>query len=174
MEGPPQSPRELFARHGPAVYRRARQLLGTHHEAEEALQEVFLRVLTRVDTFEHRSSITTWLYQITTNFCLNRLRDGRRRDELLREHGEGNAAGGQPPADPEGLALVRQLLGRVGEAEATAAVHVYLDGMTHEEAAELMGVSRRTVGNLLERFRAQAGGAEVALPETSHRRVEEP
>lgn len=174
MAGPAQDPRELFERHGPAVYRRARQLLGSHHEAEEALQEVFLRVISRVDLFEHRSSITTWLYQITTNLCLNRLRDGRRRDELLREHGVGSTPAGQAPGDPSDLALVRQLLGRVGEAEATAAVHVYLDGMTHEEAAEVMGVSRRTVGNLLERFRVHAGGGEAPLPETSHRRVEEP
>ncbi len=174
MDGEAESPRELFERHGPAVYRRARQLLGSHHEAEEALQEVFLRVITRVETFERRSSIATWLYQVTTNYCLNRLRDGKRRDELLREQGEARSYLGQGPADAADIALVRQLLGRAGEAEARAAVHVHLDGMTHDEAAEIMGVSRRTVGNLLDRFREQAGADAPRLPEIAPPRVEEP
>ena len=50
---------------------------------------------------------------------------------------------------------------------ASAAVCVYLDGMSHEEAAEVLEVSRRTVGNLLERFAAFAR-KRLSEPEASH------
>ena len=48
------------------------------------------------------------------------------------------------------------LLAEADEKQAQAAVYVYLDGMSHEEAAELLGVSKRTVGNLIDRFVAWA------------------
>lgn len=145
---------EVFASHGPAVYRRALRLLGNAADAEEATQEIFLRALRGAPAFGQRSQLTTWLYQITTNYCLNHLRDGKQRGALAERH--------LPKAEPEAahggdeLLLLRQLFASADEREAAAAVYVYLDGMSHDEAAELLGVSRRTVGNLLERFSAKA------------------
>lgn len=145
---------ELFRQHGPMVYRRALRLLSRPEDADEATQEVFLRVMRSVDTFEGRSGITTWLYQITTHYCLNLIRDRGRRRQLLEQNlvfdGTGPDEGGSAAASD--LLLLRQLLAEADEQQAQAAVYVYLDGMNHEEAAELLGVSKRTVGNLLERF----------------------
>src|SRR4051812_30294696 len=78
--------RRLFREHGPMVYRRALRILGNAADAEEALQEVFVRVLRGGEGFEQRSQVTTWLYRITTNYCLNFLRDNKRRRELLETH----------------------------------------------------------------------------------------
>jgi len=140
----------LFETHGPVVFRRALRLLGNRADAEEATQEIFIRVVRGAEHFDERSQLTTWLYQITTNYCLNQLRDAGRRRALS----EANAA---PPDDAksggaEELALMRQLLAAADPREAEAAVFVFIDGMSHDEAAEVLGVSRRTVGNLLERF----------------------
>ncbi len=147
---------ELFRRHGAMVYRRAFRLLGRREDAEEATQEVFIRVMRSGSGFEGRSGVTTWLYQITTHYCLNLLRDRARRRQLLQENApEGEASGAAAPAASELLHL-RRLLAEADEQQARAAVYVYLDGMSHEEAAELLGVSKRTVGNLLERFLAWA------------------
>lgn len=148
---------ELFSRHAPAVYRRARYLLGNPADAEEATQEVFIRVLRHPQSWEDRGQVTTWLYRITTNYCFNRLRDARRRGELWRESGMAclEPRPGAPTA--EDLAEIRRVLAVVDESCAAAAIYVLVDGMSHEEASELLGVSRRTVGNLLDRFRKQAG-----------------
>lgn len=54
------------------------------------------------------------------------------------------------------IVLVRQLLAQTDERSATAAIYVYVDGMSHKEAAEVMDVSRQTVGSLLERFDVEA------------------
>ena len=51
---------------------------------------------------------------------------------------------------------MRTLLQEADEEQAKAAVYVYIDGMSQNEAADLLGVSRRTVGNLLDRFNGWA------------------
>ena len=54
-------------------------------------------------------------------------------------------------ATDDGLVL-RKLLSEAAPDQARAAVYVYIDGMSHQDAAELLNISRRSVGNLLERF----------------------
>jgi RNA polymerase sigma-70 factor (ECF subfamily) len=95
----------------------------------------------------------TWLYRITTNLCLNRLRDRRRRSELRQELDEEQAATGRRmELTPD----VRKLLAALPEQEAAAGVYYHVDGMTHEEIAGVLGVSRRTAGNLVARFDSAA------------------
>ena len=143
----------LFDRHGPMVYRRARGILGSHEDAEEAMQEVFIRALKSAEAFEHRSQLSTWLYRITTNYCLNCIRDHRRRQALWDEKvAPEGAAAAVHPADQEQKVILRRLLSEADERWAAAAVYVYLDGMSHAEAAKVLGVARRTVGSMLDKF----------------------
>jgi RNA polymerase sigma-70 factor (ECF subfamily) len=146
---------QLFKQHGPAVYRRALRMLGNAADAEEATQEIFIRVVRAADGFEDRSQVTTWLYQIATNYCLNVLRDRKRHATAYEEHIAPEAESQQTtPAAPDDMAMLRTLLAKAPEREAAAVICVHLDGMSHEEAAVVLGVSKRTVGNLIERFQA--------------------
>jgi len=145
---------ELFERYGPIVYRRALSILRNPQEAEEATQEVFIRALKSQGGFEGRSKVSTWLYSITTNYCLNQLRNQTRRRELWEEHG--TAVAGPTISQPDDGLVLQKLLSAADEQEGQAAVYVYIDGMSHQEVAEVLGVSRRTVGNLLDRFNAWA------------------
>ena len=78
----------LYLRHSRAVYRRARQLLGDAHAAEDVVQEVFVRVIRGGGGgVPAEPSATAWLYRVTTNLCLNRIRDRRRRNHLSRRKG---------------------------------------------------------------------------------------
>ena len=145
---------KLFKTYGATVYRRALSILRDEALAEEATQEVFIKALQSADNFDGRSKPTTWLYQITTNHCLNQLRDKKRRQELWEEHGS-TTAPAELAATDDGMVL-RSLLQRAQPQQAEAAVYVYIDGMSQLEAAKLLNVSRRSVGNLLERFNAWA------------------
>ncbi|HUS63413.1 MAG TPA: sigma-70 family RNA polymerase sigma factor [Kofleriaceae bacterium] len=141
----------MYRVHGRAVLRRARQILGDEQEANEVLQEIFVGLLDRPDQFKGQSSITTFLYSVTTNMCLNRLRNARNRTRLLEENA-GAAAPRSAPLGADDLAALHQLLARLPVEEASAAVYYYLDGMSHAEIADLQGCSRRQVGYLLERL----------------------
>lgn len=153
---------ELWSRHGAIVLRRAQQILGQAPDAEEAAQEVFLRAAEALPTLDGRAQMTTWLYRVTTNLCLNRLRDARRRSALESRHEAALRPSGSA-VDPVKLLALRRLLAEAEPAQAEAAVLVFVDGLSHAEAAEVLGVSRRTVGNLCERFvvwgRARLSGA---------------
>jgi RNA polymerase sigma-70 factor (ECF subfamily) len=139
----------LYRQHGAWVLRRARQLLGNEAEAQEALQDVFLSLMSRPEQFSGSSSITTFLYSMTTHLCLNRLRDFRNRSRLVEQHLEPLSKEGQPRS--EELSAVRQILARLPDREAQLLIHYYVDEMTQDEIAEAMGIPRRQVGRLLER-----------------------
>lgn len=153
----------LFRRYGPLVYRRALQILGRPAAAEEAVQEVFIRAMKAADRFDPRAKPSTWLYRITTNYCLNQIRDAGRRRELLDER-KGEVTPASIARDPARLALMRQILADADPRQAEAALAVFVDGMSHAEAAEVLGVSRRTVGNLCARFQSWARERLEAAP----------
>jgi RNA polymerase sigma factor (sigma-70 family) len=140
----------LYRSHGHVVLRRARLLLGSEPDAQEALQEVFAALLRAPQHLRSAGSALGWLYQATTHFCLNQLRNRRTGARLLQQSVapvSGTAAG----PSPEALAELRNLLARMPPEAAAAAVYHHMDGMTHAEVAEMLGCSRRQVGYLLER-----------------------
>jgi len=97
-------------------------------------------------------SITAWLYRATTHHCLNRLRDRRGRARILGAIVLPSVAA--PRADM--LAQVRSLLERLPEPLGEVAVYHYVDGMTYDEIAAMLGCSRRQVAYLLARLHATA------------------
>jgi RNA polymerase sigma factor (sigma-70 family) len=149
-----------YRAHGHLVLRRARTLLGSDAEAQEMLQEVFMTLLREPDAYGGRSSMTTWLYRVTTNMCLNRMRNDKTRQRLLDAHVAPVVhEARQESADT--LAAARQFLDRMPEDLVQATIFYAVDGMTHQEIAEVMGCSRRHVGNLLERARVWACAQEA-------------
>jgi RNA polymerase sigma-70 factor (ECF subfamily) len=150
----------LYRQHGHAVLRRARRLLGSEDEAREMLHEVFASLLDRPDQFRGESSMTTWLYSVTTNACLNRLRNARTRARLLAIPSGGRSE--QPAASVEDGLLVRELLARVPQELAAVAVYYHVDEMTQDEIAAVLGCSRRHVGDLVERLHDHVRQSEVA------------
>jgi RNA polymerase sigma-70 factor (ECF subfamily) len=151
-----------FERYGPMVLRRARAILGNDEEARDVMQDVFIKILT--GGMKSEGPVSAWLARVTTNACINRIRDKNRRSELLRQNfipGERSTAG------LEDRVIVRNLLAEVDDQVARAAVCVHLDGMTQEETAAQLGVSLRTVANLLNRFKQRS--LEVLEPKKEER-----
>ncbi len=137
------------------VLRRCRGLLGDDPQAVDAMQDVFVQLLTHRDRLtDHGAS--SLLYTIATNLCLNRLRSRRRRPE----DPESNSLIMQIAAadDPEARGLARGLLDRFFASEpastGTIAVLHLLDGLTLEEVAETVGMSVSGVRKRLRTLRA--------------------
>ena len=139
---------ELYQTWGPMVYRRILRFYG-EQEAEEVLHEVFVKVIENRDTFREEASPSTWLYRITTNHCLNRIRNQKRRSELWLEHGDATFPT-HTSANQEHATLLNEVWDAIPEELVQIGVYYYVDGLTHDEIARIVGVSRRTVGNRLE------------------------
>lgn len=157
---------QLYRLYGPLVLRRARAMLVDEHAAQDATHDVFVRVLASVDEFRAESSPVTWLYRVTTNHCLNVLRARLRR----RETGSVSSVDAlrEEEVSVDERLTLNAVLARVPAHLREIAVYYYLDQLSHEEIAQLMGLSRRTVGNRLCEFHAAArlaaGHAVQELP----------
>ena len=146
------------------MYGRCRYVLKDASKAEDATQDVFARALTHSEELRYGSSPLGWLMTIATHQCLNQLRAERapwrrwfERDELARPEGD---RGAQVMETRE---LVRSLLSRVDVETQAAVVHYWVDGMTLEEVAAVLGRSVPTVRKRLERF-ADLTNEELKVP----------
>ncbi|HWE24602.1 MAG TPA: sigma-70 family RNA polymerase sigma factor [Myxococcales bacterium] len=148
----------LYRSHGHLVLRRARLLLGSEADAQEALQEVFAALLKSPQAVRNARSLVAWLYRATTHFCLNHLRNLRTGARLLETRAPPPRE--LPGMNVEAMAEVRRVLALLAADVAAAVVYYHLDGMTHAEVAGLLGCSRRQVGYLLERARESLAHAE--------------
>ena len=142
---------------GHVVLRRARVLLRSDAEARDVLHDVFEDLLARPEQLDGVERRTAWLYRVTTNRCLKRIRERDGRARILRSIGadEETRRGAEAAerratsAAAEEVARARELLGRLPSPLAEVAVYYHIDGMTHEEIARIIGCSRRHVGDLL-------------------------
>lgn len=140
----------LYRKYGHSVLRRARQIMANDDDAGEVLQEIFAGLVARPHQFDGRSAPSTFLYSVTTHACLARLRDRKNRMRLLDEQVKPWSTD-LDPRSADTAVIVRGILAQLPDEEARAVVYYHLDGMSHAEIAELLGCSRRHVGDLLER-----------------------
>ena len=133
-------------------------------KAEDAAQEIFARVLSRPELLLEADSPLAWLMKVTTHHCLNELRAERapwRRWFERDARGRSEADGGDTRMETR--ELVRALLSRVDTETQQVVVHYWVDGMTLEEVAALVGRSVPTVRKRLESFAALTN-EELKLP----------
>lgn len=145
----------LYRDHGHIVLRRATAILGNVDDAREVLQDLFVSLVQDPRRFRQESSPVTFLYAATTHRALRRLRDRKNRGRLLDEKVKPELATNHS-ASGEQLAILRDVLGRLPEHLAVIAIYTYVDGLSQEEIAGILGCSRRQVGKLLEKFHARA------------------
>jgi RNA polymerase sigma-70 factor (ECF subfamily) len=154
----------LYLRLGPLIYRRCLRLLGDVESARDATQEVFVRTLRHADELRDDRGCLPWLYRVATNYCLNHLRDGGRVE--LRDPNEVPEAEVAFHAADSSLLARERLLGllrELDEVEGSIVVYAFMDGMTQDEIARVLGLSRRTVNKKLGRFqrRVERAAGEV-------------
>jgi RNA polymerase sigma-70 factor (ECF subfamily) len=162
MEGDSDAFRLLVERHSRAVFRVAYRMTGNEHDADDVVQETFLRVYRQLDSFESRASFTTWLHRIAVNCSLDLLRTRTRHDRHRSSDSEealmnGDVATGEPHAERLLLSTeVRQQVSSALESlsgnERTAFVLRHFEGMSIEEIGSVLGTRVNATKNTI--FRA--------------------
>ncbi|MDI6766506.1 MAG: RNA polymerase sigma factor [Bacteroidota bacterium] len=77
---------ELVRRYQEKVYWNARRIIGKHEDADDVVQDVFIKVYERLKDFRGESNLYTWLYRITINVSINALRKKRLKDFIPYDH----------------------------------------------------------------------------------------
>jgi RNA polymerase sigma-70 factor, ECF subfamily len=154
---------EIYRRYGGMVRRRCLRILGREAEADDAAQDVFVRVVRSMDRFRGQASAATWLYRIATNVSLNRIRDARNRDRLERVAFEPVTVSEPVEAWPRDLVL--RVLSGFDEATRETVLYGVVEGMTYEEISEVMGCSVALVRKRMGRFKGKAQKRALALLE---------
>jgi RNA polymerase sigma-70 factor (ECF subfamily) len=144
----------LYRRYGDLVLGRCRTLLGNDADAQEACQDVFLRLFRYRDRFRGEASPTTYLFKVTTSTCLNRLRTRRRRPEDSVEDFSTFAYSDTHLAPLEVRDLVQRLLALGDETTQICVLHHFVDGMTYDEIGEIVGLSAAAVRKRVAKFRS--------------------
>src|SRR5207247_1848277 len=145
--------RVLVERHSRALFRLAFRMTGNESDAEDVVQESFLRAYRQLGKFDERASFGTWLYRIAANCSLDLVRSRKRRSEHLAPADPGTEGTSLDPVlnlpsldpTPERAALSSEVRERVAEAlnelsatERTAFVLRHFEGMCIEDVSRVL------------------------------------
>lgn len=141
---------ELYGMYGPAIYAKCKRVLKDVSAAEDATQDVFVKVLGHIESAPSEEAVLPWIHRITTNHCLNVLRDARRHAAPMDELPE------LVDDDFEEKMVSRDFASRVlsdaPEELRAPAVLYHGCGIEQAKVAKALGVSRRTVLYRLAEF----------------------
>ena len=192
LAGEREAYRVLVERHSAYVYRVAYRMMGNSHDAEEVVQEAFLRAYQKLRQFAGNANFGTWVYRIAANYAIDRLRQ-KKNEESRRE-----VSTRKPESDteadplsqirdlapnPERLAgsaqlatKMQQALQALTPAERTAIVMRHWDGCGIDEIAEVLksnnSATKNTVFRAVQKLRqalkpfAESRGAARAVAES--------
>lgn len=149
------------------IYNQAYRMLGSIEEAEDATQDIFLRIHSSLDQFRGRSKISSWIYRITANVCISRLRKKQSRAANLgwltdyTEQTLPDAASSQME-NPERKYAAKQMLEFVSDEVrnlpplwAQAISLYYFGGKTYHDIADAIRIPEGTVATYISRGRKQ-------------------
>ncbi len=152
----------LMRAHQRQVFGTARRLLGSPEDAQDAAQEVFLRLYRYLDRLDSGRALAPWLYRVTVNVCRDLARRRRvRRTVSLQEAGEaGLPEPRDPRADPAAAAvvaeehrIVEEGIATLAEKERSALVLRDVEGLSTAEVAAILGTTETTVRSHICRAR---------------------
>jgi RNA polymerase sigma-70 factor (ECF subfamily) len=147
---------ELMERHKHELFRLALRFLGNRAEAEEAVQDAFLRAYQRIHSFEGRARLSTWLYRLCVNLCLNRQERGMKRKKIFAENESAERAWKAEEHDysqTERAERVHAALAQLPAVPRLAVSLYYLEGFACGEIAEILDKPVNTVKTILARSR---------------------
>ena len=157
---------ELLERHYDLIYRLAFRTLGNQQDAEDIAQDVCISLPKKLASFQGKSKLTTWLYQITLNQCRDLIRknvSSQKTQLAFIDVHKLNLANNEH--QQKIVEWAYKAIGFLTEPWRETALLVVAEGLNHAEAAEILGIKESTVSwrmmevkkKLKEREKMEAG-----------------
>jgi RNA polymerase sigma-70 factor (ECF subfamily) len=152
-EGDPAAFEALVRANADTVYGHCLRFFSERTAAEDATQEVFLKVLRQAGSYDGRAAFSTWLYRLTHNTCLDLARAASRRPVSAELTEVPDRPGADPMAVRDEADAIRRAMATLPPDERDAISAVGLYEMSYAEAAEALGVAVGTVKSRVFRAR---------------------
>lgn len=168
--GDPTAVATLYDRFGSLIYRMAYQSLPNRDEAEDAVQEVFVRLWRTSDRYDPtRAALVTWVMLISRRYLVDRLRRSRSaikssglEEKLLNvQHGAGSGGGKLDADQQERFGTLMKKIDQLPELQKTVVVRAYLNGQTLRQIGEELDTPLGTIKSALSRALVRLREREV-------------
>lgn len=152
---------DLIARHEKKVYNLCLRMLGNEHDAEEAAQDAFLALWRSIGDFRGESSLSTWLYRLASNACIDLMRKNRRAandvsietEEGTWEIADERAAPHEELERKEQLRSIREGLDALPPEYRQVLILRELQQLSYQEIVDVTGLELGTVKSRISRAR---------------------
>lgn len=151
---------ELYTRYSGALLAVCLRYMGDRAQAEDMLQDAFLHIFDCIDkfTYQKEGSLGSWMKQVTRNDCLQVLRKNKQIVDSLDDHPEVHEDAVESPdvsaINNMNISELIALIGELPDGYRTVINLVLLDGVSHKEAASLMGINEKSSSSQLLRAKA--------------------
>jgi RNA polymerase sigma factor (sigma-70 family) len=155
---------ELYQQHKDTVYNVALHYVQQVEDAQEITQDVFVAVYQSIDSFQGAATVSTWIYRITVNKCLDFIKAKQRKkrfaffsslfkDESVEAnyHPPENNHPGIQMEDKEALTILFGHINQLPDNQKTALILHKIEQQSQAEVAEIMGISVKAVESLIQR-----------------------
>ena len=133
---------EIYVRFGDRMKSIAWNHLGNVSDAEDAVQETFLKIHRAASTYTGEASFATWIFRILVNTCYDILRKRKRRvDEAPIDDMPESAARSAPNVDDAKRITLNKLLNELPEQRRSVFTLFEIEGLSHAEIGEILGIS---------------------------------
>lgn len=150
QEGNPDGFRLIYQSEKTRLFSVALRLCGSSQDAEDCLQEAFIKMYRAIPSFRFESSFSTWMYRIVVNTCLNHLERTPASDSL-----DENLIP-SPGKDPDGtLELIEKAIHSLSEANRVVFILFEIEGFSHSEISEMLGITEGTSKSRLSRAKEE-------------------
>lgn len=152
----PAAQQRLLTTYGPMVFRLVIRMVGQREDAEEIYQDVFVKALTKIDSFNpEKALLATWLSRIAYHEAVNHLRRSH-NDLVYMDSDELSTACEEipdTPHDEQDIQLLEKAMALLPQADQTLLSLFYYENMSLQDIAFVIGSIPSTVGSRLSRIR---------------------
>ncbi len=154
--GDAQAFRLLLERHYDQIYRVAYRFIGNRPDAQDIAQDVCVALPKKLKSFAARAQFTTWIYQVVTNTCRDRLRSQTSQTALNKSYVEVNELIRAGDRDTQAqIDWLYTTLDTLSPQLRETAILVVAEEMTHRQAGEVLGIKEATVSWRMHEIRKE-------------------
>lgn len=153
---------QLYRRYAPKVYGKCISILKDHTEAQDAVQDIFVKVMLNLSGFNEKSQFSTWVYSITFNYCMDVVRKRKKNKFLFSEDIERAPDVADEDEIPDSYFLdlslpqLKEILDELPEGDRLVILYKYQDDISIKEIAEIINKTESATKMKIKRAKMKA------------------